>query len=334
MLKYLKVQTENLWKTAEAWSDATKTYNEFKNEVLKLYPGTMSDRTYTVQDLDLAISHYARISIISSADLGKYHRRFLLISQYLISKNRLATQEQSRSFFRGLRPQLEGRVRQWLQQKLIDHFPDNPYVLSDIYEAVHYVLMGTAFALRAPTQGQGLATFSSPTATSSPSPQVADATQVKLETLTSAITSLSKTVKNLLQTQAQQAGSSKPRPTGTTSARINASGNSVCNFCGILGHFIWECEVVEEFTRFGKCKRSPEGKVILPTGAMVPRSIPRAWMHNHVEEWHRQNPGQMATQMYVEVMAAPVVTAPLHAIVGQSYYGHPTPNAIRKFPKL
>ncbi|KAN0102406.1 hypothetical protein V8E52_011978 [Russula decolorans] len=237
-LKYLKVQTESLWKTAEEWRDVTKSYNDFKQEVFKLYPGATSDRTYTIQELDLVIGHYARIGIISSADLGEYHRRFLLISRYLISKNQLATQEQSRSFFR----------------------------------AAHYVLMGTASALMAPIQG-AMPTQPSP-------PQVADATQVKLETLTTALASLSETVKTILQTQ--QAG---PR--------------SVCNFCSVPGHFIRECEVVEEFTRFGKCKRSPEGKVVLPTGAMVPCSIPGAWMHDRIEEWHWQNPGQTAAQILV-----------------------------------
>ena len=328
-LKYLKVQTENLWKTTEAWADATKTYNEFKEEVLKLYPGAMSDRTYTIQDLDLVIGHYVRIGIIGSADLGEYHRRFLLISRYLISKNRLATQEQSRSFFRGLGPQLEGKVRQRLQQKLIDHFPDDPYPLSDIYEAAHYVLMGTASALMAPTQGQGPATFSPAAVTSSPSPPVADATQVKLETLTSAITSLSETVKNLLQTQAQQAGTSKPRPTGTASAGTNASGNSVCNFCGVPGHFIRECEVVAEYTRSRKCKRGPDGRVVLPSGAVVPRSITGAWLRDHVDEWHRTNPGQLAAQMLSEVTVE--ATALSNDAVGQAFISYPA-RYVNQFP--
>jgi hypothetical protein len=324
-LKYLKVQTESLWKTAEAWRDVTKSYNDFKQEVFKLYPGATSDRTYTIQELDLVIGHYARIGIISSADLGEYHRRFLLISRYLISKNQLATQEQSRSFFRGLGPQLETKVRQRLQQKLIDHFPDDPYALSDIYEAAHYVLMGTASALMAPIQGQSPATFSSAMPTQPSPPQVADATQVKLETLTTALASLSETVKTILQTQ--QVGPSRPKPTGAASAGTNVTGGSVCNFCSVPGHFIRECEVVEEFTRFGKCKRSPEGKVVLPTGAMVPCSIPGAWMRDRIEEWHRQNPGQTAAQMYVEVMAAPTATAPSHATAGRSYYSYPVPNA-------
>ena len=320
-LKYLKVQTENLWKTAESWTDNTKTYDEFKDEIFKLYPSAKSDRTYSIQDLDLVIGHYARTGILNSVELGEYHRRFLLISRYLISKNRLATQEQSRSFFRGLGAQLEGKVRLRLELKLIDHYPDDPYTLADVYEAAHYVLMGNSSTMLAPTQGSSPASLS---ATASPSPQVADATQVKLESLTTAISSLSETVKSLLQTQ--QAGPSRPRPTGVASAGTNASGNSVCNFCGVPGHFIRECEIVEEFTRFGKCKRSPEGKVVLPTGAQVPRSVPGAWMRDRVEEWHRQNPGQMAAQMYVEVTAAPAATAPPKTTAGQSYYSYPAPN--------
>jgi hypothetical protein len=45
MLKYLKFRTESLWKTTNAWVDQTKTYDEFKAEVFKLYPGTSGDRT-------------------------------------------------------------------------------------------------------------------------------------------------------------------------------------------------------------------------------------------------------------------------------------------------
>ena len=95
MLKYLKIRTENLWKMTKAWTNLTKTYDEFKAEVFKLYLGSSSDRTYMMQDLDLIIGHYARISILTSTDLGEYYRRFLLISRYLISKNRLSTQKQS-----------------------------------------------------------------------------------------------------------------------------------------------------------------------------------------------------------------------------------------------
>ena len=330
-LKYLKYRTESLWKTAEAWADVTKTYDDFKAEIAKLYPGSSSDRTYTMGDLDMVIGQYARIGIQSSTDLGEYYRRFILISRYLISKNRLSTQEQSRTFFRGLQPHLEVKVRQRLQQKLIDHFPDDPYPITDIYEAVSYVLMGTASAMMAQIQSSG----PSPAPKPAPVPAqiqaspvaAADSSSVKLEAMATAITSLTEMFKNVLQTQ--QAGSTKPRSSGVAASGTNAAGSGVCNFCGVPGHFIRECEVVEEAIRFGKCKRSPEGKVVLPTGAHVPRSITGTWLRDRVEEWHRQNPGQMAAQMYFEVTAAPPVSAPSHVTAGQSLASYSAPSIDR-----
>ena len=54
-----------------------------------------------MQDLDALIGQYARTGIGSTADLGEYHRQFMLISRYLISKNHLAMQEQSWMFLHG-----------------------------------------------------------------------------------------------------------------------------------------------------------------------------------------------------------------------------------------
>ncbi len=97
-LCYLSFQTETLWKTAESWADQTKSYQEFWEEIFKLYLGSLGDWTYTMQDLDLLLGHYARVGILMSADLGEYHRKFLLITRYLISKGHLSTLEQHRFF--------------------------------------------------------------------------------------------------------------------------------------------------------------------------------------------------------------------------------------------
>jgi hypothetical protein len=104
---------------------------------------------------------------------------------------------------------------------------------------------------------------------------------------------------------------------------IGASGGaSVCNFCGLPGHFIRECKAVVEYTRAGKCKRNPEGRVVLPAGSMVPRSIIGTWLRNRVDEYHQQNPGQMAVQMLFKVAA--YTTAPPTDAAGQLYYSYPT----------
>ena len=93
-LKYLKIRTKSLWKTTKVWSDQTKTYDKFKVEVGKLYPGMSSNWTYMIQDLDMVIGHYMHIGILNNLDLGKYYQQFLLILWYLIGKNRLSRQEQ------------------------------------------------------------------------------------------------------------------------------------------------------------------------------------------------------------------------------------------------
>jgi len=99
LLKYLTIRTENLWRSTETWEDLGATYEEFKEEIFKLYPGVTGNRTYTMQDLDLIIGKYARISIWNGIELGDYHWQFLLVSWYLIHKNHMLPQEQSRSFF-------------------------------------------------------------------------------------------------------------------------------------------------------------------------------------------------------------------------------------------
>jgi hypothetical protein len=172
-LRYLSVRTESLWETTATWEDQSKSFSDFKVEVFAFYPGASGDRTYRIRDLDILIGHYAHIGIQSATELGDYHRHFLLISRYLIGKGRLSAQEQSRSFFRGLQPSLEVQVRQRLQQKFIDHFLDDPYKLTAIYEAVSYVLMCAAPA--APAQLRQAPNPPTSTSTSDPTAASIDA---------------------------------------------------------------------------------------------------------------------------------------------------------------
>jgi hypothetical protein len=278
-LRYVSVRTESLWKTTEAWADQTKTYEDFKAEVFKFYPGSSGDRTYSLQDLDILVGHYARTGVTSSADLGEYHRQFLLISRYLVSKSRIATQEQSRMFLHGLPPHLEARVRQRLQAKFIDHFPDDPYPISDIYDATNYVLTCGASAASAPH----------PSASNS-SISAADPTTTKLEALTTAIASLGQLFQSALLPQFTGA----PPSNAATYSAPSAPPSGVCAFCGEPGHFARDCEAVAEYAKAGKGKRNAEGKIVLPSGAMVPRWITGACLRDRMDEWHRQYPGQEA----------------------------------------
>jgi hypothetical protein len=303
-LRYLPVRTEHLWKTAETYTDRTRSFAEFRAEIFRLYPGTSNDRTYTIQDFDVLIGHYARTGIISAGDLGDYYRRFLLISRYLIDKGRISVQEQSRSFLKGFQQHLEVRIRQRLQQKFVDHFPDDPYQLPDVYEAASYVLMGTApTAPAAPTavapyQGVGPTVYAHTAAITTPA---TDPHAAQLDALAETMANLGEMFRTMLL------GQTTSRSGGTAPVAANTLENSGCTFCGDYGHFIRKCELVEDFISAGKCTRDPEGKVVLPTGAFVSRSVPGERLCDRFDEWHRQNPGQTAAQLYFQI-AAPYET--------------------------
>ena len=195
-------------------------------------------------------------------------------------------------------------VNQRLQQKFLDHCPDDPYDLSATYEAISFVLMGTSstMLLQGPTP-------SNPTTLPPTSSQ--DPTSAKIEALTAAISSLGKMFKTTIQTQPAGA---RPRPPAITGT--GTPGPSACNFCGGARHYIRECEVVNEYIRSRKCKRSLDRKVVLASGAMVLCGIMGAWLRDHVDEWHQLNPRQMAVQMLFEVMAS--ATVPPNDAAGQS----------------
>ena len=56
---------------------------------------------------------------------------------------------------------------------------------------------------------------------------------------------------------------------------------------------------------------------------MVPRSITGTWLHDRVDEWHQQNPGQLAAQMLFEVVVARAVTALPNDAAGQAFISYP-----------
>jgi hypothetical protein len=285
--RYADVDTSELWEALPACTDNTKTYDEFKAEVLALYPGAEEERKWSVTDMDALIGERSRLGIISLSDLGDYYRQFLAITTFLRSKTRLSDAEQSRAFVRGFQPELWARISQRLQLKLPDHFPDDPYPLEAIHSAARYVLHGTpstVLLLANPTPA-----IASATATTSPA-----ASGMKTEDLAAILERITDTFVKAL---ASNRGSSAER-------------QQRCNFCGSPEHFIIDCKTVDEYIRNGLCRRNQEGQVILSTGAWLPRDIPGRWLQQRFDEWHRRNPNQRAAaQLIYNVLSQKVATA-------------------------
>ena len=286
--RFLDVDTCELWESLTTFTDNAKTFKEFCDEVYGLYPGSEEERKWSVSDMDKLVGETSRIGILSLSELGDYHRRFLAITVFLLSKSRISVAEQGRAFARGFQPELWARISQRLQLKFPDHFPDDPYNLQDIHDAARFVLHGTTAAYSATS-----------TDVSRTAPAAPPANAIKAEDLATMFERLTDTFVKAIAAQ----GTSRPadRP-----SRQPGQGGDNCMFCGSPEHFMRACPEVTEYIRIGKCKRNIDGKVVLSSGAFVPREITGGNLKDRVDEWHRRNPGQLATgQMMFTVNAAP-----------------------------
>ena len=70
----------------------------------------------------------------------------------------------------------------------------------------------------------------------------------------------------------------------TTPEVASAIRNFLCNFCGREGHFLGNCKIVEEYIQEGKCRKNSEGRIVLPTGAFLPKAIIGRFMKERFDE--------------------------------------------------
>ena len=286
VLRYVDFEVEQIWKTFPEYTDATKTYNDFKSAILIHYPDASGDYVYSLRDMDLLIGERQRLGISTTIELAEYHLQFLSITSWLIEKQQLGALEQQRGYLRAFQPRLLGAINNRLQMKFPDHHPNIPHTVQEVYEAARFILQS---ATTAPQN------YFAPTPPNVNPPFVPDGTvsiakrepSIKKEDLGSMFTEFTKTIVEALKHHNHSG-------TPHNSTSDSSSRSTSCNFCG-GPHFIRNCGKVDEFVQAGKCKRNPEGKVVLPSGAYVPREIPGALLQDRINEWHNRNPGQLAS---------------------------------------
>ena len=285
VLRYVEFDVEQIWKSFPEYSDATKTYNEFKAAILVHYPDASGDYVYSMRDMDLLIGERQRLGISTTTDLSDYHLKFVSITSWLIEKKQLGTLEQERGYLRAFQPRLMAAINNRLQMKFPDRHPNIPHPIKEVYEAARFILQS---ATTAPQN------YFAPTPPDVNPPFVPDGAvsiakrepSVKKEDLGTLFSEFTKTIVEAIQSN------NRSRHTHNPNSSTSDSSTRTCNFCG-GNHYIRECNRVDDQIREGKCKRNAEGKVVLPSGAYVPRDIPGTLLSERIEEWHRRNPNQI-----------------------------------------
>ena len=135
-LRFVDCDTAELWEILPEFADATVSYQQFVNTVYKLYLGSDTERRWSIGDMEKLVGEASRVGISLLADLGKYHREFIAMTTFLITKNCISTTEQSQAFTHGFPQKLWAKVTHQLQLEFPDHFPDDPYTLEQIHDTM------------------------------------------------------------------------------------------------------------------------------------------------------------------------------------------------------
>jgi hypothetical protein len=272
-VRYLDIDTEDVWKQLPEYSSVFSTYNGFKAAVLKLYPGADGDRKWTLTDLDTLIGEWTRIGFRNKEDLGDYHRKFLVISGFLKSKNRMSDNEIKRTFVRGFPIELWLKVLARLQIKYPAHHPDDPWGVDEVFEAGEFVLHGTSSFATA----------------SSAQPQKADA-PVKKEELYTIMEQFSQTITKALEAKL---------PPPQNAARIPNKPRT-CFYDG-CNRKSFDCETLKKHLELGYCRRNEDRKLVFPDGSWIMRSLPGKNMAERVEKFHAERSVKKTATMFYDI---------------------------------
>jgi len=139
--RYIDIDESELWQVLPEYTN--NSYDKWKKAVLTLYPGAMEDCKWSMADLNQLLGSTSRMGIMNSDKYAKYYCKFFTITQFLIGKLQLSESEQSCLFQWGFQLLLWAKIEWWLEVKIPDHYPGDPYDFEKIKEAVTHVLRGT-----------------------------------------------------------------------------------------------------------------------------------------------------------------------------------------------
>jgi hypothetical protein len=173
--------------------------------------------------------------MFSGQELSTYLRVFRKIMQLLLNEDRIGKVERDRIFMEGIPSEAQVPIRTHLMIKHPDHYPQDPYPYTQVYDAGQFVLPANA-----------------------PPPTSAPNTQDMIP---------------MLSPPAPSAREQTPMP-GTVikcEYRHKASSFNDCAFCGSIEHFFMRCLERQRYIDAGKCKVHKEThKLVLPNGDFIP----------------------------------------------------------------
>ncbi|KAG6882134.1 hypothetical protein C0993_011805, partial [Termitomyces sp. T159_Od127] len=263
---------------------AAISYKNWKEAAICLYPGMEESTCYTVNELHQLVQDNFDLSAYTLGTFLMYYQEFQKISWWLLQHGKIHANEERRLFQQGIPTSLWAKIARRLEILKPTHHPEDPYDVKDVYEAGNWHLKGTDTSVGIP-RAKGIL----PVLTQ---PQVANNTvltdsYIKKEDMEAAISAAVALAMTQIETMIN---------TQFSTPRTFNAANSLCHFCGELGHTMsrGRCNTLEQYIRLGRVRRGTDSKVVLSTGANIPNYPELKSYQERVDEWHRCNPGNIA----------------------------------------
>ncbi|KAJ3473756.1 hypothetical protein NLI96_g12840 [Meripilus lineatus] len=306
---YLPIPESDVWTSLFEFDDPQTSFEAFQVAIFALYPETSLDRLYDLSGLQKLVSQTSQADLSSLESLATFHRRFLAHSSFLLRKDRISPREQSQMFIDAIPSRFRSQIASRLELKFPDHYFDDTHPLSRIFEAAKFVYTFPS------SQAVPESLLQPPAPSFDVSNQISrlslplDVAKL-LEQATKSI--LDPIVAQLTAAAPESSYSSKLPPVSSQTIPIASTlpvrvpKSPRCFYCAEAGHTIQACPKVEEDLALGRCSRTQLGRVILPSGAEIPRGLSGESLRERLFKSQQSLPSSLEPQKSLH--EAPVIT--------------------------
>jgi hypothetical protein len=139
-LRYLDGNDYDAWRSCRTASG--NDWDDFKREIINMYPGAEDDSLYSVTDLELFVERHASSPMRDRFQFGSYYRDFLTRTGWLLNRGLISHRERNKLFMNGFHIDFRNQLR--TQHRLQEPFHplDEPWNLPFVERAARFLLEG------------------------------------------------------------------------------------------------------------------------------------------------------------------------------------------------
>jgi len=144
---YLDATPCHVWHGTEAYENDKRTWEDFKDKIYKLYPGSGSEQCINLSDILAFVDANAQAPYPNEKELGTYYRHLLSDTTMMIHGNRMTPHKQSIIYLRGLPDLLQHQTTCRIGMKNLDWHSEDLPPIPELYDASALCVLGGSMTM-------------------------------------------------------------------------------------------------------------------------------------------------------------------------------------------